>query len=319
MRARRLGFVALMVVLVIGTAAYVVNAVRASSPEVKLVALDAPVPSSEAVVYVDTDDAGIGALSWAAKGRLDVAPHQNGLQCARTYFAHQKGICVAPNRTKSGYVAKLYDDRFIVTGQVDLQGVPSRARVSSDGRLGAVTMFVQGDSYTSDNFSTRTTIIDMAAHKALLDLEKFRTTKNGKILDAPDLNYWGVTFADDSNTFYATLGTDGETYLVKGDVAKRSAEVVRSNVQCPSLSPDGTRIAYKKVGTDEATHFTVLNLKNMTDTELAEPTPIDDQLAWLDNDTVAYGTVDSQIYAVPVDGTGVPVQLSTHGQSPSAN
>ena len=35
---------------------------------------------------------------------------------------------------------------------------------------------------------------------------------------------WGVTFAADSNVFYATLRTAGTTYLVTGDVAGTEAE-----------------------------------------------------------------------------------------------
>ena len=40
-------------------------------------------------------------------------------------------------------------------------------------------------------------------------------------VESVDRNYWGVTFAADSNTFYATLLTNGHTYLIKGDLARR--------------------------------------------------------------------------------------------------
>lgn len=139
-----------------------------------------------------------------------------------------------------------------------------------------------------------------------------KATRDDEVLDAPDLNYWGVTFTSDSNVFYATLGTNNQTYLIRGDIAARTATVIRDNVQCPSLSPDGTRIAYKKLGEDDVTHFNVLKLSDMTD----ETVSVDDQLAWLNNDTVAYGTVDSAIYSLKADGSGAPTRLITTGQSP---
>ena len=63
-----------------------------------------------------------------------------------------------------------------------------------------------------------------------------------------DFNFWGVTFsAEDSNRFYATVRSAGKTYLLEGDVGERTMTVLRENVECPSLSPDGTRIAFKKL------------------------------------------------------------------------
>ena len=47
--------------------------------------------------------------------------------------------------------------------------------------------------------------------------------------------------------FYCTLSSQGKHYLVKGDIATQTATVLRENVECPSLSPNGTRIAYKNV------------------------------------------------------------------------
>lgn len=54
-----------------------------------------------------------------------------------------------------------------------------------------------------------------------------------------------MTFTPDARTFYATLGTGGETLLVTGDVDARTVEVIEDNVECPSLSPDGRRVAFK--------------------------------------------------------------------------
>ena len=86
----------------------------------------------------------------------------------------------------------------------------------------------------------------MASGTALANLEDFTILRDGQPVTAPDVNFWGVTFAADSNRFFATLATGGHTYLVEGDLAARRVVVGRDNVECPSLSPDGTRIGFKK-------------------------------------------------------------------------
>ena len=67
--------------------------------------------------------------------------------------------------------------------------------------------------------------------------------------------------------------------------------MLHENVECPSLSPDGTRVAYKR-RTGSATRpwrLTVLDLATMRETPLAEPRSVDDQAEWLDDDHVLYG------------------------------
>ena len=51
----------------------------------------------------------------------------------------------------------------------------------------------------------------------------------------------------------------------------------------------------------------------MTDHELAETRNVDDQVQWLDDDTIAYGVPQSEsgtptkdTYVVPADGSGSP-------------
>ena len=87
--------------------------------------------------------------------------------------------------------------------------------------------------------------------------------------------------------------------------------MIHENVECPSLSPDGTRIAYKhRTGVEDARRggSTVLDLATMRETPLAETRSVDDQAEWLDDDHVLYG-VDGAVYAVPADGSGEPAAL----------
>ena len=87
---------------------------------------------------------------------------------------------------------------------------------------------------------------------AVIDnLETFNPYVNGQLYRAVDINYWGVSFAADDNTFYATMGSKGKTWLICAATSPRiTLNSVVQNAECPSLSPDGTRVVFKKrIGT----------------------------------------------------------------------
>jgi hypothetical protein len=220
------------------------------------------------------------------------------------------------------YRATLFDEQLQPRTSFKLDGRPSRTRVSADGRVGAITMFVTGHGYASA-FSTKTILLDMASGDVLGDLEQFTTWRDGKRFAAPDFNFWGVTFTRNSNVFYASLRTivdvplpqgpvrRAQTYLVRGDLGLRKLTVVHENVECPSLSPNDRLIAYKKhVGPGPAPwRFQVLDLATMTERPIgAETRSIDDQIEWLDDAHVLYGTFRSakspliDVFAAPIDG-----------------
>ena len=245
-------------------------------------------------------------------------------KCARVYAAAGRGVCIRSSATAPGqFELALLDGAGAVTRSIPLNGVPSRARVSASGRMVAWTVFVTGDSYTGGGFSTRSGILDTATNRLEGTLETFTATVDGKPYQAADINYWGTTFTDDDNRFYATMATGGHHYLVQGDFAARTFTALRDNVECPSLSPDGTRIAFKKRVYPDAAHpwrLAVLDLKTMHETLLAETRSVDDQAAWLDNKTVLYGLPrdrSSDVWAVPADGTGPPKVLVPDAESPA--
>jgi Tol biopolymer transport system component len=93
-------------------------------------------------------------------------------------------------------------------------------------------------------------------------------------------------------------------YLVEGDVAARTARVVHSGVECPSLSPDETRIAYKHREGDKW-RLQVLDLASGRETVLAETRSVDDQVEWLDDGRILYGLL-GDIWVVRADGKGRP-------------
>src|ERR1700749_2488044 len=213
------------------------------------------------------------------------------LACERVYYAAGRGICMGVAPSGVDYTAKIFDRNFQTLHTIDLTGLPSRARVSTDGRYGAMTVFVAGDSYLGNStaFSTRTTILDMSSGEQIAQLEKYKVTKDGKPFDAVDFNFWGVTFAKDPNRFYATLATGDHHYLVEGDVATESMRVLRAGVEAPSPSPDNRQIAYKsRTGNENRWHIHVLDVKTLADHPVAESRSVDDQVEWLDDDTLAY-------------------------------
>ncbi len=261
-------------------------------------------------------------------GRIAVLPLDDlegerrlaGLACDRVDFSGSRGICLeVADRFPLRYKATIMDEDLVPIRSAKVAGFPSRTRVSADGRYGGITTFVSGHSYQDLGvFSTEATIIDMETGKRVIDnLEKLPVTKDGKPEDSVDHNFWGISFAPDSDVYYATLATGGKTYLVRGTVSGKRLEVLHENVECPSVSPDGTRIAYKKrVGADGLWHLTVLDLDTMTETPLAEENPIDDQVEWLDEDTIVYRNGEA-LYAVPADGTGVAERYLGGADSPS--
>ena len=160
----------------------------------------------------------------------------------------------------------------------------------------------------------------MDAGKELDDLEQFEVWNDGARFNRPDFNFWGVTFARDSNLFYATLASAGKTYLVVGNISERTLQVLRENVECPSLSPDNTRLAFKKrVGDVGVWRLHILDLNTLEDTPLtAETHTIDDQVEWLDDNNVLYAYA-AHIWVAPVDGGSAPTVFASEAYSPAVN
>jgi hypothetical protein len=255
----------------------------------------------------------------APESRRAAAP----LSCERVSFAAGRGLCL---HTEGGifpsYTARVLDGSLGPVSSIKLEGRPSRTRTSADGRLGAITVFVFGENYAAP-FSTRTTIVDMSSGDVIGELEQFSTWRDGARFKAVDFNFWGVTFASDPNTFYATLRTAGSTYLVRGDLTLRRLAVLRDNVECPSISPDNRLIAFKKRVGPRADEWrlAVLELKTMTERLIAaEARRIDDQVEWLDAGHILYsvpGTTSiSDVWVAPIDGSGPARIFLPEAESP---
>jgi hypothetical protein len=329
-RTRTAIFALVVLTCAVAAAAAIASAVRSGGPAVRPTAgasraLTAAQARRQAVVVYRIADptrpGDGGQVAIAALGPGSQRRSLTPLSCDRVYYsAAGAGICLARGHGfAAGERVEVFGPDLRIRHQFSLAGIPSRARVSPDGRYGAVTLFVAGHSYApTGSFSTATPIIDLARGRKIANLEDFVVMRGGRRVTAIDVNFWGVTFARDSDRFYATMATGGRTYLIEGSVRARGARVIHENVECPSLSPDGTRVAFKKRGPSESKpwRLTVLDLATMRETPLAETRSVDDQAEWLDDGRVLYG-LDGAVWTARADGRGRPRRFLAGADSPA--
>ena len=256
----------------------------------------------------------------------DGARYVTPLDCERVYYAGAHGLCLTTTPVSPGvasHSAQVFDDRFARIHTLPLTGPPSRTRLSPDGRRAAFTVFDEGHSYADGVFSTRTTIIDTAAGTAIGDLESWAITRDGRPFANKDFNFWGVTFAPDGNRFFATLRTQGTAYLIEGDVDARTARVILPGAECPSLSPDRGRIAFKKRmgGSHGWWQIALFDLSTRAVRPLAgETESVDDQVEWLDDGHLIYFRPSPEgniIWRLATDGDAPPQPFVREGFSPA--
>jgi hypothetical protein len=327
--------VAITAVVVLGIGGYGVAAWRShravveSAPSVASADLDSvtagpyvvfrsTLPGNEygLVAAVPLDDpGGPRAFTDVACDRVDVAGPV--ASCLRT---------IAGIATR--WEAQVLDAEWQPVETWGLPGIPSRTRLSDDGALVATTSFVTGHSYATVGFSTLTEI-HRADGTSLGNVEDYAITVDGEPFTAADRNVWGVTFAADDDTFYATAASQsaGKTWLVRGSLQDRTLTSLHDDAECPSLSPDGTQIAYKKavdtVNGQPVWALAVLDLATGEETPLPATRGLDDQAAWLDDDTLLYGfpradqpgTTD--VWAVDTTSDATPAVLVPGAWSPA--
>lgn len=320
--------IALGATAIVGWLAWQQFQARQSAPSAAETSTETWAPGERIVFRNTATGEGYGHVASVSVGDPDGPRAVTDVACDRVDAVGDEFVCL---RTERGIVpsfrAVLYANDAAVMGQWPLPGIPSRTRFSGDGLLFATTSFVTGHSYATIGFSTET-IIRTRSGESFGNLEDFAFVRDGVAAAPVDRNFWGVTFIDDEQ-FYATAGMtlEGKTYLVEGDLTTRTLTTIAEDVECPSLSPDGTRIAFKKVtsGSGPTVHWTpaVMDLATREVTLLPEKRNIDDQIQWLDDETVLYGLPradapgDSDVWSLPVDGSEAPEILLEHAWSPS--
>jgi hypothetical protein len=332
-RNKILVFAAVLLVAVVGTVFYVLHVQRrdaradASAPSVAVRGDLAAVQKAPHLVFRNTAlGDGFAQVAMVPLADPGGARAISPAKCDRVYARVAATLCLVIKRgIATTYQAQVLDAQWKPERTAPLPGLPSRARISPDGSLLATTTFVFGDSYTNPGqFSTRTVVSKVAGGGTELDLEQFTVVVDGKAITAADKNLWGVTFADD-DTFYATAASGKKTWLVKGSLSQKRMVALREDVECPSLSPDGTRIAFKKHGNlpNGQWRLAVYDLASHKETMIAENRSVDDQVEWLDNQRILYGlprggtSISSDVWVADADGSGTPTVFVADAWSPA--
>ena len=287
--------------------------------------LDRVDPAKPGILFRSTrSDDTFKRVAFLPLDALDGPWYMTDLTCERVHFRGRRGVCVTDSAIPMlPHTAMIFDDQFQIGRSTRLTGVPSRTKMSPDGAVVAVTVFVLGHSYAAGGFSTQTTLLDTQSAKMITDLETFAVFRDGVLFKGADFNFWGVTFASDGNRFYATLRSGGTNYLIEGAVDRRTARVIATGVECPSLSPDGRRLAVKKRANrpDVQWHIALLDLATMRETVLdAEQRSVDDQVEWLDDNHVLYnqtGPEGNNIWMLRIDLPEPPRIVVREGWSPA--
>ena len=116
----------------------------------------------------------------------------------------------------------------------------------------------------------------------------------------------------------------GSTWLVRGDLVDRTLTSVHDDVECPSLSPDGTRIAFKRarsLADGGGWRLWVLELATQSAHALASETrSIDDQVEWLDAGHILYqfpSDDGNNVWVAAVDDATPARRFLTEAWSPA--
>ncbi|XAS70625.1 hypothetical protein VUN82_16145 [Micrococcaceae bacterium Sec5.1] len=302
---------------------------RTAAPSVG-VSAGQPLPAVPFVLFRNTAGGqGYGNAATVPLSSPDGTRAVSEQACDRVYGTASTVICLKTNRgLVTAFEAAVLDRDWQQQRAWPVPGIPSRTRISADGTMIATTVFVAGHSYATAGFSTATEINFTASGSGGSgNLEDFSLIVNGERLQATDRNIWGVTFVPgQSDVFYATAASAGRIWLVRGSLSAKTLTAVHDNVECPSISPDGTRIAYKKNDAGPLTaHWKValLDLATGQETVLSEKRSVDDQVEWLDNQNVLYGLADentpgdSNIWKLATDTASQPSLFIPHAWSPS--
>ncbi|UZX05499.1 hypothetical protein F8G81_14750 [Arthrobacter sp. CDRTa11] len=336
-RSRRRQWLVLLAVVLLtvgGAGVYAISAIQEArtsqeaAPAVEVAAADG-LPAEPFVMFRNTA-AGQGYGQAATVLLTDPSGRRalSGHSCDRVYAARELVSCLRiKNEVPTNFEAATYDAALEPMESWALPGIPSRTRISSDGSLLASTVFVTGHSYASAGFSTETVIRGMDGGILHGNLEDFALLSGGTQIKASDRNIWGVTFVPGQpDAFYATASSQGRIWLVRGSLKDRTLTVTGEGIECPSVSPDGARIAYKKSETGTLLghrNIAILDIATGAETVLAEQRDIDDQVEWLDENTVVYGVPrdgtgqDSDIWSLAIEPGGQPAVFIEHAWSPA--
>ena len=157
-------------------------------------------------------------------------------------------------------------------------------------------------------------------------LEEFAVTRDGRRYRSAGRRTSGASPSPPTTTASTRpCRPAGRRYLVRGDLAARTVETLRDNVECPSLSPDGTRIAFKEAVDadpakgwrlsvlDLATHARHRDRRDAAASTTRPPGWTTRPLAY----TLRRSDGQPDVWSVPADGSGTPALVIPGAESPS--
>lgn len=178
-------------------------------------------------------------------------------------------------------------------------GAVSRARISKDGKFTASTAFTTGHSYLGaggTSFSTATFIGNASDPQSQKNIQRWPVFNKGVEVRSVDLNLWGATFDPaNSDRFLVTAYFDTKPHLAEGSVQSQKINVLKDAVECPSFSPNGKRIAFKKRTGAAKWSPAVMDLATMKETIFDLADSVDDQIEWLNDDTLIFEVVNTPL------------------------
>jgi len=212
-------------------------------------------------------------------------------RCDRVHVGGGIGACAAPvNAALGGWETLIFDAS--VSGLPVISdhssAFPSRMRVAADGSVVTATGFVTGRSYADvgGDATTIVVLLDVAEDK-LSGLVQYELDRPALSTEAAQ--YWGVSFADPAgDTFYATAHLGDGPVVVRGERESRTLSQPLFDGSCPSVSPDGSKMVYKAARPEGGFDLAVHDLATGETRLLNEQRSVDDQVEWLDDDTILY-------------------------------
>lgn len=276
------------------------------------------------VSRVPGDDYGtLGAIG------SDGARRSYDLECARAYASGGVLLCLeSAGMFVPAGTAKLRsvsDETFPEIWQRP-SGLPSRARVTPDGSQLAFTGFVAGHSYLQiGEFSTET-IVGTPTSRGIR-AEHLGVTSDEPRFEAIDGNWWGVSFEPGAGSALLTYGTGPSIEIMRADLATQTVAPLGIEGGCPSVSPSGRYVVVKRPDPriDAPLALILHDLETGEEQLVNETRFVDDQVEWLDDDTILYALPrDNEliqpvfdIWALDIGADATPTLLVPYADSPA--
>ena len=213
--------------------------------------------------------------------------------CMRAHIATDHGVCLAES---GGVLGVAFTTTFFEADNLnaDIKSyaspLPSRARISPNGTFSAVTAFVSGSSYADIAAETTTlvTIDEIDSTRLVRGANQFTIDSGEARFNNLNPQYWGITFAADEDEIYLTGFFGDRPEVMHGTLNNMVIEPTGWVGSCPSLSPDGKTLVFKEMTADNSFELVAVDLETNTKHKLGETRSVDDQVEWLDNDTILY-------------------------------